>query len=759
MEGAVAQFVKIGIAEAKAKETVKNTQVTTTLLEIIKEAKCEGGCDKSIGMLFYQLATKLLKDKVSFRPQIIQWILEKKVTNNNIDALITYVNKHTDLTTETIISECGVGVVVTKEQIAAGVKRLIESKKAELIEKRYTIENQLIKEAKDTVKWADGKLLNEELTKQLKELLGEKTKEDSKKKAQKKSDPKKDEKKEDKEEKKTGIPKQKNVDSGVKLSLPQDNKQKTPEILAEHLKRTGGIFVTRFPPEPNGYLHIGHAKSMFLNFGYAEKTGGKCYMRFDDTNPEKETHEFISTIEETVKWLGHTPCAVTYSSQYFDRIYDCAIELIKRGKAYVCHQTAEQISASREKQEPSPWRNRSVEENLKLFKWMCQGRYAEGEATLRMKMDITSPNPCMWDLVAYRIKYFPHPVTGDKLCCYPSYDFVHCLVDSFEDITHSMCTLEFLPRRESYFWLLDALDMYKPVVWEFNRLNITYTVMSKRKLLALVTKKYVRGWDDPRMPTIMGFKRKGYSANAINNFCRAVGVTTNTTVYIDYEVLEQHCRDDMEIRCKRAMCVPDPLKVVLTNVPDDYCIEVVRPNHPITEEMGTNTVHLRKVIYVDRNDFKEEDKRGFWGLAPNKVVGLRYSGNICCEKYDKDETGKVTCLYCRFDIDKKEKPKGHIQWVSSGVNCSTPIVAELRLYSTLFTVPKPETDDWEKLINKDSLVIVNGYVDESLAHTKPGDSYQFERVGFFCTDTDSKEGALVFNRTVELKVSKEKQQL
>ncbi|EKE41332.1 hypothetical protein ENUP19_0082G0113 [Entamoeba nuttalli] len=753
MAGAAEQFELIGIAKQKAEETLKNAELTKTLLDIIKEAGCEKGCEKAIGQLLYQLATKLNKGKESIRPQVIAWIVSKKVTNINMDALMTYINKHQELDIPTIEKECGVGVVVTREQIIEGVKQLLSGKMEELKKNRYTMEGQLIREAKDSIKWADGKVLNEELMKQLKEILGEKTKDDIKKKAQKKSgEP-------NKKEEVKNLPKQKNVDSGVKLSKPSDNIQKTPEILAEHLKRTGGIYVTRFPPEPNGYLHIGHAKSMYLNFGYSEKTGGKCYMRFDDTNPEKETHEFINTIEETVKWLGHTPCAVTYSSQYFDRIYDCAIELIKRGKAYVCHQTPDQIAASRENKQPSPWRDRSVEENLKHFKWMCQGRYCEGEATLRMKMDINSPNPCMWDLVAYRIKFFPHPVTGDRLCCYPSYDFVHCLVDSFEDITHSMCTLEFLPRRESYFWLLDALDMYKPVVWEFNRLNITYTVMSKRKLHALVDKGYVRGWDDPRMPTIMGFKRKGYSADAINNFCRTVGVTTNTTVYIDYEVLEQHCRDDMEVKCKRAMCVPDPVKVILTNVPDDYCIEVVRPNHPMNDKMGTNTVHLRKVLYIDRSDWRDEDKKGYWGLAPNKVVGLRYAGNIICHKFDKDAEGKITCLYCTFDADKKEKPKGHIQWVSSGTNGAEPAKAELRYYDTLFTDPKPESPDWEKLINPKSLTIVNGYVDETLEHVKPLDCFQFERVGFFCCDSDSKEGALVFNRTVGLKESKEKKQI
>ncbi|KAL7719490.1 glutamine--tRNA ligase [Entamoeba marina] len=468
MTDKAAQFELIGLTKQKAVETTKNESLAATLLEIIKEAGCEKGCEKSIGVLLYQLATKLDKKKISIRPQLISWIIAKKVTNINIDALLTYVNKNQELDISTIEKECGVGVVVSKEEIATGIKKLLDSKMEELTTKRYSMEGQLIREAKSAVKWADGKSLTEE-KKQRKTLL---------KKFKKKESPKP-----------VGVPKERNVDSGLKLSKPQDNIQKTPEILAKHLKETGGIYVTRFPPEPNGYLHIGHAKSMYLNFGHAERTGGKCYMRFDDTNPEKETHEFIDSIKDTVKWLGHEPCDVTFSSQYFDRILECAYELIRRGKAYVCHQTSEEISASRENRTPSPWRDRSIEENLALFKKMCQGRFNEGEATLRMKMDITSPNPCMWDLIAYRIKFAPHPVTGDSICCYPSYDFVHCLVDSFENITHSMCTLEFLPRRESYFWLLDALDMYKPVVWEFNRLNLTYTVMSKRKLLSLVTKK------------------------------------------------------------------------------------------------------------------------------------------------------------------------------------------------------------------------------------------------------------------------------
>lgn len=447
-------------------------------------------------------------------------------------------------------------------------------------------------------------------------------------------------------------------------------------------------------------------------------------------------------------------------SRYFDRLIECAIDMIRRGKAYVCHQTSEEISKCREQRKPSPWRDRPIEESLALFDQMRQGRFAEGEATLRMKMDIMSENPCMWDLIAYRIKYVPHPMTGNKYCIYPSYDFTHCLNDSFEDIDLSLCTLEFLPRRQSYYWELDALEVYRPVVWEFSRLNITRTVMSKRKLLTLVTKKLVRGWDDPRLPTLNGLRRRGYSPQAINSFCDAVGVTVNTTIFIEYTMLEQFARQEMEARCNRAMGVLDPLLVEITNIEPGNVIPVERPNHPADESRGKNTVPLTRFVYIDRADFKLEDKKDFWGLAPGKAVGLRYAGAITCTEAVKAADGSIKKLMATFDFDKSIKPKGYIHWVAQPAAGVEPLCAEVRLYEPLFKSERPdELKEWQDDMNPNSEKVVTAFVDETLRSAKPGDSFQFERVGFFCCDPDSTPEKLVWVRTVPLKESKDKKVL
>ena len=363
----------------------------------------------------------------------------------------------------------------------------------------------------------------------------------------------------------------------------------------------------------------------------------------------------------------------------------------------------------------------------------------------------------MRDLIAYRIKYVPHPVTGNKYCIYPSYDYTHCLNDSMEDITHSLCTLEFLPRRESYMWLLDALDMYKPVVWEFSRLNITRTVMSKRKLLAMVNKGIVKGWDDPRMPTLVGLRRRGYSANAIKDFCDAVGVTTNTTVWHDWSVLEHHCRLDMEATATRAMAIFDPLRVEITNYPEGKVEMVRRPNHPADPSKGTNEVPFSRIVYIERSDFREEDQKDFWGLSPNKEVGLRYTYNITCTGVERNASGEVVKVLAVYDESNKGKPKGRLHWVSEGASGVAPCRAEARLYGHLFNSEHPdELPNWLEDINPDSLKVVRPLIDQSLTKVAPGQAFQFERVGFFVVDQDSNSDNIVFNRTVGLKESKEK---
>jgi len=759
-------FISAGLAPAKAVETLRNNYLSIAFKEMIEYANAVAGpIDKAVGSILYTAAAKLPTNGARHRKYIAELCANKKIRQNNIEAVGKYMTRvgDKDFDAASFERDCGVGVVVTREQIAEAIKAAIDPIREELVAKRYTYDIMGIFKglrSVESLKWADNRDVKEEFDKAILCILGEKTAADVEAASNKNA--KKPAKKPAAgcEEEGKGIPTKKNVDHGLRLPMPKENLQLHPSILEQHLARTGGKLVTRFPPEPNGFLHIGHAKSMHLNFGLATKYGGVCYLRLDDTNPERENNVYINSIIDNVKWLGHTPWKITHASSYFDKLYECAVELIKRGKAYVCHQTSEEIAKCREDKAPSPWRDRPIRESLELFEQMRQGRFKEGEATLRMKMDITSDNPCMWDLVAYRIRYVPHPMTGNKYCIYPSYDFTHCLNDSFEDIDLSLCTLEFLVRRPSYYWLLDALEVYRPVVWEFSRLNITRTVMSKRKLLTLVTQKLVHGWDDPRMPTLNGLRRRGYSPDAINHFCDIVGVTTNTTVFIAYTLLEQVCRQDMEVRCNRAMGVLDPLLVELTNVPADKKMTVTRPNHPVLKDRGNNTVELGNMLYIDRQDFRMEDKKDYWGLAPGKSVRLRYANAMTCKEVVKDAEGKIVKLLCEYDFEGTIKPHGFVHWVAKPDAATEPCTAEVRLYEPLFRSDRPdELSDWQADLNPDSETIVNAFVDPVLAAAKPGDAFQFERVGFFVCDTDSTPGHPVFIRTVPLKESKDKKSL
>lgn len=524
-----------------------------------------------------------------------------------------------------------------------------------------------------------------------------------------------------------------------------------PHILEKHLKETGGKVLTRFPPEPNGFLHIGHAKAMRFSFTSAAQAGGHCYLRFDDTNPEKETKEFIDNIKENVEWLGYKPWKITYASDYFENLYDLARELIKKGKAYVCHQTKDQMNEYREKKLDSPFRNRSVEENLKLFEMMRQGRFEEKECCLRMKIDMKHSNPCMRDPVAYRIKYAPHPHAGDKWCIYPTYDYTHCLNDSLENITHSLCTLEFEIRRDSYYWLLEALDMYRPFVWEYSRLNLTKIAMSKRKLTDLVTKKLVNGWDDPRLPTINGLRRRGYTAEAINNFVDTVGVTRRgNDNFLSIKLLEHCIRTDLDRKAPRTLAVLDPLKLTLVNVPENYKLELETPLFPKNKEAGNRKITLNKVIYIERSDFSLENNEDFFGLTPNQEVGLKYTGIIKFKDCVKNEKGEVTELLCEFDPESK-KTKGRIHWISA----NEAVKVEVRLYDYLFNsdnpmaLKEPLEDLNPKSLQTRNESLVNRCI---LNGIKALDHFQFERLGYFVTDFDTNAtiGRYVFNLTVDL---------
>lgn len=525
--------------------------------------------------------------------------------------------------------------------------------------------------------------------------------------------------------------------------------------------------VTRFPPEPNGYLHIGHAKSICLNFGIALEQNGECHLRFDDTNPEKEEVEYIDSIIEDVKWLGFKWGAKEYyASDYFDHLYDYAVELIKKGRAYVDSQTAEEMRLNRgtltEPGKASPYRDRSVEENVDLLERMKNGEFEEGSHVLRAKIDLASPNINLRDPVIYRIRKVHHHRTGDKWCIYPMYDYTHCISDSIEGITHSVCTLEFEDHRPLYDWVLDELKTpCHPQQIEFARLNLSYTIMSKRKLLALVKNGVVDGWDDPRMPTISGLRRRGVTPDALRDFCDRIGVAKRDSM-VDMALLEHCIREDLNERAPRAMAVLRPLKITIENYPDGQIEEFEAQNHPLYPERGTHKIYFSREIYVEQDDFMETPAKGFHRLTPGKEVRLRYAYIVQCTGVVKDpETGEVTEVRCVYDPETKggntpdgRKIKGTIHWVSAA-KCAR---AEIRLYDRLFTVENPEADkekDFLDFINPESLTVLKDCpVELSVSEAEPGTKFQFERQGYFCTDSkDSKPDGLVFNRIIGLRDS------
>jgi glutaminyl-tRNA synthetase len=538
------------------------------------------------------------------------------------------------------------------------------------------------------------------------------------------------------------------------------------DIVIEDLKtnKYAGRVHTRFPPEPNGYLHIGHAKSINLNFGLATEFGGKCNLRFDDTNPSKEETEYVDSIIKDVRWLGGDfEDRLFYASDYFDQLYAWAVQLIKAGKAYVCDLTADQVREYRgsltEPGKESPWRHRSVEENLDLFERMRAGEFPDGSRTLRAKIDMASKNLNMRDPVMYRILHAEHHRTGDKWCIYPMYDFTHGESDSIERITHSICTLEFEDHRPLYDWYVEQLGIYHPQQIEFDRLNLTYTLLSKRKLLKLVQDGHVTGWDDPRMPTISGIRRRGYTPEAIRNFCNAIGVS-KTNGSIELSLLEHFLREDLNRRAPRAMAVLRPLRVVIDNYPEDRVEQMEAVNNPEDPSAGTRTVPFSRVLYIEQDDFREDPPKQFFRLSPGREVRLRYGYFIKCTSVVKEEnTGEIVEIHCTYDpathggnAPDGRKVKSTIHWVSA----SHAVDAEVRLYDNLFNREDPgETDEGETFIanlNPHSLEVLTGCkLEPSLSDATEGSRYQFERLGYFCVDTDSAAGKLVFNRTVALR--------
>ncbi len=536
------------------------------------------------------------------------------------------------------------------------------------------------------------------------------------------------------------------------------------EIIDEDLKtnKWGGRVHTRFPPEPNGYLHIGHAKSICLNYGIARDYNGKFNLRFDDTNPTKEDQEYVDSIIEDVKWLGADfEDRILYASDYFEQMYDYAVQLIKKGRAYVDDLDSETMREYRgtitQPGKESPFRKRSVEENLDLFERMRKGEFKEGEKVLRAKIDMSSPNMLLRDPVMYRIIHASHHRTGDKWCIYPTYDWAHGLEDSIEGITHSICTLEFEVHRPLYDWFLDELEIYHPQQIEFARLNLSYTVMSKRKLLELVQKGLVDGWDDPRMPTISGFRRRGYTPEAIWNFSELIGVAKRDAL-TDISLLEYAIREDLNKNAQRVLAVLNPIKVVITNYPEGQTEFLEAVNNPENLEAGKRQITFSREVFIDSDDFMENPPKGYHRLILGGEVRLKYAYIIKCEEVIKDESGKIIELKCTYDPDTKsggtstKKVKGTIHWV----NAFDAVDAEVRLYDRLFTIENPGTvDNWLDYINPDSLKIIeNAKVEPSLKNAKPLDKFQFERIGYFCVDSKySTSEKLVFNRTVTLKDS------
>lgn len=529
--------------------------------------------------------------------------------------------------------------------------------------------------------------------------------------------------------------------------------------------RFGGRVHTRFPPEPNGYLHIGHAKSICLNFGIAQDFQGKCNLRFDDTNPSKEEQEYVDSIMADVRWLGFDwEDRLYYASDYFDQLFQWAIKLIQKGKAYVDDLTADEIRAYRgtltEPGRESPYRNRSIEENLNLFLRMAEGEFAEGSRVLRAKIDMASGNLNMRDPVLYRILFQSHHRTGDKWCIYPMYDFAHGQSDAIERITHSICTLEFEDHRPLYDWFLDELEIYHPRQIEFARLNLSYTVLSKRKLLQLVQEGLVNGWDDPRMPTISGLRRRGYTPEAIRDFATRIGVAKNDSV-VDIALLEYCIRQDLNKRSPRRMGVLNPLKVVITNYPEGQVEQMEAINNPEDETMGTRQVPFSRVLYIEKDDFREDPPKKFFRLAPGREVRLRYAYFITCVDVIKDVNGEIVELHCTYDPATRggdapdgRKVKATLHWVSA----ENVVPVEVRLYDRLFNVADPNQiapgQDWKTNLNPNSLeTIFPAYLEPSILESEIGARYQFERQGYFCLDADSTSQRLVFNRTVGLKDS------
>uniref|UniRef100_A0A3B6RR64 glutamine--tRNA ligase n=2 Tax=Triticum aestivum TaxID=4565 RepID=A0A3B6RR64_WHEAT len=704
------KLLALGLDQRTAENALVNSKVTANLAAIIAEVGITC-CDKLVGNLLYAVATKYPNNALVHRPALIDYIVSMKIKNPaQLDAALSFLtNVGPDpLDTGKFEEACGVGVVVSIEEIHSTVTKVLHENMEAILEQRYHINvGNLCGQVRKRHPWGDAKATKEEIEKRLAEILGPKTEADNVKPVKtKKGKPAKP------EEKKVAVatvaPPSEDLNPYSHFPEQAENNKvhteiffsngniwrahNTKEILEKHLMATGGKVSTRFPPEPNGYLHIGHAKAMFIDFGLAEERNGYCYLRFDDTNPEAGKMEYIDHIQEIVHWLGWEPYKVTYTGDYFQALYEHAVELIRKGLAYVDHQTAEQIKEGRENNLDSPWRDRPIEESLKLFEDMRRGLIAEGAATLRMKQDMQNDTRNMYDLIAYRIKFTPHPHAGDKWCIYPSYDYAHCMVDSLENITHSISGGgdgvglatggQRAPDGSAPGGFASGGLAAPPYVWEYSRLNISHNVMSKRELNRLVTEKWVDGWDDPRLLTLAGLRRRGVSAAAINSFIRGMGITRSDNSLIPFERLEYHIREELNKTASRAMVVLHPLKVVITNLEDGEVIDLDGkkwPDAPADEASSYYKVPFSRIVYIEKTDFRLEDSKDYYGLAPGKSALLRYAFPIkCTEVIHGDNPDEIVEIRAEYDPSKTSKPKGVVHWVAE------PLKVEIRLFEKLF---------------------------------------------------------------------------
>ncbi|EIW82349.1 glutaminyl-tRNA synthetase [Coniophora puteana RWD-64-598 SS2] len=717
----LALFKSIGLPQSKAAEAAKNQKSASIFSElIVAHDLTNAKLSEKQGVLVATFAGQLAKaDKVGpvERDYGVRAILDEKLkSTDQVSAATKYLESHSSPFNDSEFEqECGVGYSITAEQLLAEITDYVKASGAA----GWANLGPTISGVKNSpaLRWANPLEVKNAVEQVFTSKFG--PKEAGKPaKGKKEPAPKKDAPSQGASTPPEASSRKTVFEEGFLGSLhkPGENAQIKPELREQHLAFTKGSVYTRFPPEPNGYLHIGHSKAIFVNFGYAAHHGGRCYLRYDDTNPEKEEARYFESILEMVRWLGFEPWKITYSSDYFDKLYDLAVELIKRDKAYVCHCTQEQIKADRGEKIAAPkaciHRSRPIGESLEEFKKMKDGHYRPKEANLRMKQDLSDGNPQMWDLTAYRVLDAPHHRTHDKWKIYPTYDFTHCLVDSFENISHSLCTTEFIASRQSYEWLCDAVEVYKPRQSEFGRLNVTGTINSKRKILQLVEEKFVSDWDDPRLFTLIALRRRGVPPGAILSFVSGLGVSTAAS-NIQIVRFDQTVRQYLENSAPRLLMVLRPLKVTLENVPDDYVIMVEKPLHPKVAELGSSKIPFSKTIYIDADDFRLEDSKDYYRLAPGKTVGLFQAPYpITCTSYKTDgATGAVTELICRLEDNNTKKPKAFIQWVADHAPSGSPVrIDETRIFHSLFKSDNPlaAVPDFKADINPDSLQVIRG---------------------------------------------------